>query len=135
MAARILVIEDNEENLDLMTYLLTAFGHTALKAMDGQEGLQVAKREMPDLILCDLGMPLMDGFEALRRLREQAGGRQVPILAVTSAASAEDRKKTSRPDFEKWLTTAKAETVAALVPSDGLRAHAKLSEGQGQTVA
>ena len=63
MPARILVIDDNPENLELMTYLLRAFGHTTLKAMDGEEGLQLARRETSNLILCDLHMPKLDGFE------------------------------------------------------------------------
>ena len=69
MAARILILEDNLENPDLMTYLLDAFGHTTLKAMEGEEGLQLARRARPDLILCDLQMPKLDGFEMAWQIR------------------------------------------------------------------
>jgi CheY-like chemotaxis protein len=61
MPARILVIEDNPANLDLMTYLLAAFGHTPLTAQDGEEGLEIARQEVPDLIVCDVYLPFMDG--------------------------------------------------------------------------
>ena len=63
MPARILIIEDNPANLDLMTYLLSAFGHTPLGARDGEEGLAAAGREAPDLIVCDVQLPAMDGYE------------------------------------------------------------------------
>src|SRR5205823_1882774 len=62
--ARVLVIEDNAANLDLMTYLLRAFGCAPLTAMDGEAGLSVAKRERPDLIVCDIQIPLLDGLQS-----------------------------------------------------------------------
>ena len=61
MGVRILVIEDNPTNLELMTYLLNAFGHTTIVARDGEEGVEVALRTNPDLILCDIALPKLDG--------------------------------------------------------------------------
>ena len=69
MAARILILDDNPENLDLMTYLLDAFGHTTLKAMDGEEGLELARREKPNLILCDLCLASAGTGEGVLPLR------------------------------------------------------------------
>ena len=69
MGGRILIIEDNRENLELMTYLLSAFGHTVVAAEDGICGLEAAIRETPDLVVCDLQLPGIDGFEVARQLR------------------------------------------------------------------
>ena len=69
MAIRTLVIEDNPTNLELMTYLLTAFGHNAIGARTGEEGVRLATETSPDLILCDIHLPDIDGFETLVRLR------------------------------------------------------------------
>ena len=69
MGARILIIEDNPANLELMTYLLTAFGHTVLAAGDGQRGLKAARREHPDLIISDVQLPDIDGLEVARWLK------------------------------------------------------------------
>ena len=68
MSARVLIIEDNPANLELMTYLLGAFGHTVLAAEDGHHGLEAASREQPDLIICDVQLPDIDGYEVARRL-------------------------------------------------------------------
>jgi CheY-like chemotaxis protein len=67
--ARILIIEDNQANMQLMVYLLNAFGHKTFEAREGKSGLAAAQRELPELILCDLQMPGMDGYEVARRLK------------------------------------------------------------------
>ena len=69
MSARILIIEDNPANLELMTYLLTAFGHVVAAAEDGVHGVEAAGMKMPDLIICDVQLPDIDGFEVARRIR------------------------------------------------------------------
>jgi CheY-like chemotaxis protein len=84
MAARILIIEDNQANMDLLTYLLTAFGHVPLLAGDGEVGVTVARRELPDLILCDLHLPLLDGYGVLAQLRADPTTRAIPILAASA---------------------------------------------------
>jgi len=89
MPARILVIEDNSDNLELMSYLLTAFGHIVLKAMDGVEGLQLARREKPDLILCDVQMRKLDGFEVVRQVRQDSELSYMRIVAVTAYAMSD----------------------------------------------
>jgi CheY-like chemotaxis protein len=114
MSARILVIDDNPVNLHLMTYLLRAFGHTALEAKNGEEGLDLARSESPDLILCDLQLPEMDGYELARRLREDPRGCVVPLVAVTACAMADDRDKVMAAGFEGYITK-------PIVPEDFVR--------------
>jgi CheY-like chemotaxis protein len=104
MAARILVIEDNPANLELMTYLLKAFGHTVLSARDGEEGIDVALREIPDLILCDLALPKVDGYEVVTRVRTEGRLQQSPIIAVTASAMVGDRDKVIAKGFDGYIS-------------------------------
>ena len=93
MKQTVLVIEDNEQNLYLMNFILEKNGFKVLKAMDGQEGIDVACREKPDLILLDIQLPRMDGYEVARRLGQTQEVKAVPIIAVTSYAMVGDREK------------------------------------------
>lgn len=90
---KILIIEDNEQNLYLARYLLEARGHDVHDAKDGIEGLAVARAERFDIILLDIQLPNMDGYEVARRLREMPGCGTVPIVAVTSHAMPGDREQ------------------------------------------
>lgn len=101
--ARILIIEDNAANLDLMHYLLTAFGHEPLAATDGLAGLEAAARERPDLILCDLQLPGLDGFEVARRLKADPLLGRVPLVAVTAYAMVGDRERILAAGFDGYL--------------------------------
>jgi CheY-like chemotaxis protein len=103
MSARILVIEDNHPNLDLMTYLLTAFGHTPLTAHDGAEGLEAAQRETPDLIVCDVHLPRVDGYEVARRLKGHPSLRRTPLVAVTALAMVGDRDRVLAAGFDGYI--------------------------------
>lgn len=89
--ARILVVEDTPANMYLITYLLGHAGHEIIQATTGEEGVEKAVAERPDIILMDIQLPGIDGFETARRIRE-AGGR-VPIVALTSYAMVGDREK------------------------------------------
>lgn len=91
--ARILIVEDNEMNRDLLTRRLTKRGYSVMEAVDGDQGLQVANAENPDLILVDLGLPGMDGCELTRRLKASSTTRQIPVLALTAYARVEDRDR------------------------------------------
>lgn len=93
MKQRILVIEDNEQNVYLVTYLLEHAGFEVIQARDGPSGLQMAMRSAPDLILLDVQLPGMDGFEVTRRLRATPSLATVPIVAVTSYAMVGDRER------------------------------------------
>lgn len=94
MTARILVIEDNEQNLYLVTYLLEKAGYRVIPAMDGLAGIEMAKSVDPDLILLDIQLPGMDGYAVARELRSVAVLDDVPIVAVTSYAMVGDREAT-----------------------------------------
>lgn len=85
--ARVLVIEDNPADLSLLTYLLEAGGHTVTQAHGGQEGIGAAVVTKPDLILCDLRMPDVSGFDVVARLRHSAGLTETPVVAVTILSS------------------------------------------------
>ena len=102
--ARILVVEDNPANLELMTYLLRAFGHEPLAAADGESGVETALRELPELIVCDLQLPRMDGYALLERLRAAPSLRGVPVVAVAAFAMVGDRDRVLAAGFDGYLT-------------------------------
>jgi two-component system, cell cycle response regulator DivK len=93
MRARFLYIEDNEQNFYLVSFMLTARGHEVLWSKDGHAGIDAAKREQPDLILLDIQLPVMDGYEVARALRGSPELRSIPIVALTSYAMPGDRAK------------------------------------------
>jgi CheY-like chemotaxis protein len=91
--SRVLVIEDNEKNLYLIAFILEKMGHGVLRAVTGEEGVETAVRERPDLILMDIQLPGIDGFEATRRIRASAAAGGIPIVAITSLAMTGDRER------------------------------------------
>jgi two-component system cell cycle response regulator DivK len=94
MTQRILVIEDTEDNRQIVRDLLESAGYELIEALDGIEGVAAAEREHPDLILMDIQLPGIDGYEATRRIRAIPALAQVPIIAVTSYALSGDEAKT-----------------------------------------
>jgi CheY-like chemotaxis protein len=103
MAARILIIEDNPTNLELMTYLLMAFGHTVLTATDGEAGVAAAHREGPDLIVCDVHLPKLDGYGVAEQLKRHPALSAIPLVAVTALAMVGDRDKVLAAGFDGYL--------------------------------
>ncbi len=93
MAEKILVVEDNPQNMRLMEMTLGAKGYILLKATDGEEALDVATAERPDLIIMDMQLPKLSGLEVTRRLRQMPEFSHVPILALTAYAMKGDREK------------------------------------------
>ncbi len=93
MTANILYIEDNEQNLYLITFLLQAKGYTVLQAREGQKGIEMAVRHRPDLILLDIQLPGMDGYSVARTLKGRGEVSGIPIVAITSYAMTGDREK------------------------------------------
>jgi CheY-like chemotaxis protein len=93
MKTKILYIEDNEQNLYLVTFILEKHGYEVCSATDGQEGIDLAARVKPDLILLDIQLPRMDGYAVARQLRSNPELEKTPIVAVTSYAMAGDRDK------------------------------------------
>jgi CheY-like chemotaxis protein len=102
--ARILVVEDDPNNLELITYLLKAFGHDTLEAHDGEQALEVAQRQRPDLVLMDIQMPVMDGYEAVRHLKNDSVYEATPILAITALAMVGDRNKILQAGFDGYVS-------------------------------
>jgi len=94
MTKRILVIEDTEDNRQIVGDLLGNAGYEVIEAVDGLAGVATAEREMPDLILMDIQLPGIDGYEATRRIRAIPALAKVPIIAVTSYALSGDEAKT-----------------------------------------
>jgi len=94
MTKRILVVEDTEDNRRIIRDLLTSFDYELLEAADGAEGVAMAQAHHPDLILMDIQLPVMDGYEATRRIRAIPELARVPIVAVTSYALSGDEAKT-----------------------------------------
>jgi two-component system, cell cycle response regulator DivK len=91
--AQILVVEDNEENWDMLLRRLQRRGYTVVHAADGQQAVDMAARERPDLILMDVSLPVMDGLEATRRIRARAETQAIPIIALTAHAMSGDRDR------------------------------------------
>lgn len=103
MAKRILVIEDNPANLELLTLLLEAFGYIVLPAAGGAEGIEVVRREKLDLIICDVQMPGVDGYEVARRLKKDPMLHRIPLVAVTALAMVGDREKVLAAGFDGYI--------------------------------
>jgi len=91
--ARILLVEDNEMNRDMLSRRLTKRGHEVVIAVDGQQGVDMAASEKPEIILLDMSLPVMDGWEAAKRLKADAATSSIPIIALTAHAMAGDREK------------------------------------------
>lgn len=90
---RILLVEDNEMNRDMLRRRLERKGYTVTCAVDGQQGLERARAERPDLILMDLSLPVLDGWEATRRLKADPDLRRIPVIALTAHAMASDEQQ------------------------------------------
>ena len=103
MSARILIIEDNAANMELMRYLLLAFGHSVLAASDGRQGLTAARYAIPDLVICDIHLPKLDGFGVVRKLKADPVTRIVPVIAVTAQAMVGDRDRLLGAGFDGYL--------------------------------
>ena len=90
---KILLVEDNEMNRDMLSRRLERKGYTVSLALDGAEGLQKARTESPDIILMDMSLPVIDGWEATRQLKADEATRRIPIIALTAHAMASDEQK------------------------------------------
>jgi CheY-like chemotaxis protein len=98
----ILVIEDNEDNIRLVDYVLRAYGYEPVLATDPEEGLRIALERRPDLILLDIRMPRMDGYEVAARLK-QAGMEGTKVVAVTASAMVGDRERITAAGFHGYI--------------------------------
>jgi two-component system cell cycle response regulator DivK len=94
MTYKVLVVEDTEDNRQIIRDLLTAAGYDIVEALDGAAGVQAAKDFRPDLILMDIQLPVMDGYQATRAIKSDESLKNIPIIAVTSYALSGDEEKT-----------------------------------------
>jgi CheY-like chemotaxis protein len=91
--AKILLVEDNEMNRDMLSRRLERKGYSVVCAMDGQEGVAKTRSENPDLVLMDMSLPVLNGWEATQQLKADAATRGIPVIALTAHAMAEDERK------------------------------------------
>ena len=101
---RLLLVEDNEMNRDMLSRRLTRRGFEVIVAEDGAQGLAVAKEQLPDLILMDMSLPVLDGWEASRRLKADEATRHIPVIALTAHAMAGDRERAIEAGCEDYDT-------------------------------
>jgi len=99
----VLLVEDNEDNLVVYRTILEHVGYRVIEARDGEEGVNRARSEDPDIILMDISIPKMDGWEATVRLKDDDGTAEIPIIALTAHALEEDRAKAMRAGCDGYL--------------------------------
>jgi CheY-like chemotaxis protein len=104
MPARILIAEDNEANLALVEYLLRAAGHRTVAATDGLEAVRLVREIRPDLVICDLQMPEVDGYSVLAQLREDPTLQEMPVIALTAFSRRIDRTTVLVAGFDGYLS-------------------------------
>ena len=104
MPARILIAEDNEANLALVEYLLRAAGHRTVAATDGLQAVRLAREIHPDLVICDLQMPEVDGYSVLAQVREDQTLREMPVIALTAFSRRIDRTTVLVAGFDGYLS-------------------------------
>jgi two-component system, cell cycle response regulator DivK len=104
MTKRILVIEDQEDNRRILRDLLSNAGYELIEAENGEDGVAAAAANRPDLILMDIQLPLLDGYEATRRIKAQSALSAIPIIAVTSYALSGDEDKARAAGCEGYVT-------------------------------
>lgn len=104
MSKRILVVEDQEDNRQILRDLLGSFGYEMMEAWDGEAGVAAAKEQRPDLILMDIQLPLMDGYEATRRIKADPELKKIPIIVVTSYALSGDDSKAHAAGCDAYVT-------------------------------
>ncbi|MBI2328898.1 MAG: response regulator [Chloroflexi bacterium] len=104
MKKKILIVEDNPQNMRLMEMTLRAKNYTLLKATDGEEALDMAMRERPDLILMDIWLPKVNGLEVTRKLRQDPAFRHIPIIGVTAYAMKGDKERIIESGCDVYLS-------------------------------
>ncbi len=126
--ARILLVEDNEMNRDMLSRRLIRRGYDVILAQDGAEGIQAAQSLAPDLILMDMSLPVLDGWEATRRLKDSPETAHIPVVALTAHALTDDREKATRAGCDGYETKPVdlprlIETIETVLAARKPRAH------------
>lgn len=124
MPANILIADDYDDNRELLRLLLESNGHAVREARDGRECVALARRETPDLVLIDLSMPELDGWDTLRELRADERTRAVPCVAFTALTGEPDRRRALRAGFDDYLAkpfraSELHELIERLIPDEG----------------
>ncbi|HST62812.1 MAG TPA: response regulator [Longimicrobium sp.] len=101
---KILLVEDNEMNRDMLSRRLERKGYQVVLAVDGQEGVEMATSQAPDLVLMDMSLPVLDGWEATRRLKAAPETRHIPVIALTAHAMSSDRDKALEAGCDEYDT-------------------------------
>jgi CheY-like chemotaxis protein len=101
---RILIVEDNEDNQELMRFLLERAGYDVISVENGVEGVETARREKPDIILMDLSLPELDGWSAARQIRSDEQLKNTPLIAVTAHTLPGDRRKALAAGFDSYIS-------------------------------
>jgi len=104
MPACILIIEDNPANLELVRYLLDAHGYPTLTATNGEDGLRLFASARPDIVLCDLQLPVLDGYEVLSEIRKDPARADTMVIAVTAFSMSGDRAKVTAAGFDGYIS-------------------------------
>ncbi len=100
---KILVVEDNEKNMYLISFILKKNNYEVIEARNGEQGIELAIKEKPDLIIMDIQLPDIDGMEATKRIKESEDVREIPVIAFTSFAMAGDREKMLNSGFAEYI--------------------------------
>ncbi len=124
MSKRILVVEDQEDNRAILRDLLQSVGYELIEAVNGEEALSMAVEHMPDLILMDIQLPVVDGYEATRRIKAEPALQGIPVIAVTSYALSGDEEKAREAGCDDYVTKPFSPRdllakVQAYLPADG----------------
>lgn len=101
---RVLVVEDNRDNMTLIVDVLESLDYDVIQAKDGEQGIELARSEQPDLILMDLSLPKIDGWEATRTIKAQDELKQIPIIALTAHAMVGDRERALEAGCDDYMT-------------------------------
>jgi CheY-like chemotaxis protein len=101
---KILYVEDNEDNIFMLKNRLSRAGHTVVVATDGAQGVAMALSELPDMILMDLSLPVLDGWQATRQIKAATDTKHIPVIALTANAMAGDREKALAADCDDYDT-------------------------------
>src|ERR1700674_1824642 len=101
---KVLLVEDNEMNRDMLSRRLARRGFEVIVAVDGQQGVEAATRELPDIILMDMSLPVLDGWEASRLLKSNEATRSIPLVALTAHAMADDRDRAMQAGCDDYDT-------------------------------
>ena len=102
--AKILLVDDSEPNRDMLARRLQRKGHEVLQAVNGQQAVEMARSESPDLVLMDLNLPVLDGWEATRRLKADPATRGIPVIALTAHAMSSDRDRALEAGCDEYDT-------------------------------